>query len=44
MASTLGMAMGPWAGGTNAGAFQSDYPEYARRVPRYVPNPFKARG
>jgi protein-S-isoprenylcysteine O-methyltransferase Ste14 len=24
-------------------AFPSDYPGYARRVPRYLPNPFKAR-
>ena len=25
-------------------AFPGDYPDYARRVPRYAPNPFKARG
>jgi protein-S-isoprenylcysteine O-methyltransferase Ste14 len=24
--------------------FPADYPDYARRVPRYAPNPFKARG
>ena len=24
-------------------AFPGDYPDYARRVPRYAPNPFKAR-
>ena len=33
-----------WEEGVLSRAFQSDYPEYARRVPRYVPNPFKARG
>jgi protein-S-isoprenylcysteine O-methyltransferase Ste14 len=32
-----------WEEGVLARAFPSDYPAYARRVDRYLPNPFKAR-
>jgi protein-S-isoprenylcysteine O-methyltransferase Ste14 len=32
-----------WEEGVLARAFPSDYPSYARRVPRYFPNPLKAR-
>jgi protein-S-isoprenylcysteine O-methyltransferase Ste14 len=32
-----------WEEGVLARAFPNDYPAYARRVARYVPNPFKAR-
>lgn len=33
-----------WEEGVLSRAFPGDYPDYARRVPRYAPNPFKARG
>jgi protein-S-isoprenylcysteine O-methyltransferase Ste14 len=33
-----------WEEGVLARAFPNDYPAYARRVARYLPNPFKARG
>jgi protein-S-isoprenylcysteine O-methyltransferase Ste14 len=32
-----------WEEGVLARAFPNDYPAYARRVARYLPNPFKAR-
>jgi protein-S-isoprenylcysteine O-methyltransferase Ste14 len=32
-----------WEEGVLGRAFPGDYPSYAARVPRYVPNPFKAR-
>src|ERR1700682_5817168 len=32
-----------WEEGVLARAFPDDYPAYARRVPRYFPNPLKAR-
>ena len=32
-----------WEEGVLARTFPSDYPGYARRVPRYLPNPLKAR-
>ncbi|HVS48828.1 MAG TPA: isoprenylcysteine carboxylmethyltransferase family protein [Candidatus Dormibacteraeota bacterium] len=32
-----------WEEGVLARAFPNEYPTYARRVPRYVPNPLKAR-
>ena len=32
-----------WEEGVLARAFPNDYPTYARRVPRYLPNPLKAR-
>jgi protein-S-isoprenylcysteine O-methyltransferase Ste14 len=32
-----------WEEGVLARAFPNDYPAYARRVARYVPNPFRAR-
>jgi protein-S-isoprenylcysteine O-methyltransferase Ste14 len=32
-----------WEEGVLARAFPTDYPAYARRVARYLPNPFKAR-
>jgi protein-S-isoprenylcysteine O-methyltransferase Ste14 len=32
-----------WEEGVLARAFPDDYPPYARRVARYLPNPFKAR-
>lgn len=32
-----------WEEGVLARAFPNDYPPYARRVARYLPNPFKAR-
>ena len=32
-----------WEEGVLARAFPNDYPDYALRVPRYFPNPFKAR-
>ncbi len=32
-----------WEEGVLARTFPGDYPEYARRVPRYVPNPLKGR-
>jgi protein-S-isoprenylcysteine O-methyltransferase Ste14 len=32
-----------WEEGVLARAFPSDYPPYARRVPRYFPNPLRAR-
>ncbi|HEV2029514.1 MAG TPA: isoprenylcysteine carboxylmethyltransferase family protein [Candidatus Dormibacteraeota bacterium] len=32
-----------WEEGVLARAFPNDYPPYARRVPRYFPNPLKAR-
>src|SRR5258706_5615897 len=32
-----------WEGGVLARALPDDYPAYARRVARYLPNPFKAR-
>ena len=32
-----------WEEGVLARAFPDDYPAYARRVARYLPNPFKAR-
>ena len=32
-----------WEERVLAHAFPNDYPAYAQRVPRYVPNPFKAR-
>src|SRR4029077_5698802 len=31
-----------WEEGVLASAFPDDYPQYALRVPRYVPNPLKA--
>jgi len=33
-----------WEEGVLARAFPGDYPAYARRVPRYLPNPFRPRG
>jgi protein-S-isoprenylcysteine O-methyltransferase Ste14 len=33
-----------WEERVLAGTFPNDYPPYALRVPRYFPNPFKARG
>jgi protein-S-isoprenylcysteine O-methyltransferase Ste14 len=33
-----------WEEGVLASAFPDEYPAYARRVPRYLPNPFHARG
>jgi len=33
-----------WEERVLAGAFPLDYPPYARRVPRYFPNPFRWRG
>src|ERR1700674_1771127 len=32
-----------WEEGVLARAFPDDYPAYARRVPRYLPNPFRPR-
>jgi protein-S-isoprenylcysteine O-methyltransferase Ste14 len=32
-----------WEEGVLGRAFPDDYPTYARRVPRYFPNPLKAR-
>jgi protein-S-isoprenylcysteine O-methyltransferase Ste14 len=32
-----------WEEGVLSRAFPDDYPAYARRVPRYLPNPLKAR-
>jgi len=32
-----------WEEGVLARAFPGDYPSYALRVSRYLPNPFKAR-
>jgi protein-S-isoprenylcysteine O-methyltransferase Ste14 len=32
-----------WEEGVLARTFPADYPQYARRVPRYVPNPLKGR-
>jgi len=32
-----------WEERVLAGAFPNDYPAYAQRVPRYFPNPLKAR-
>ena len=32
-----------WEEGVLARAFPNDYPAYAKRVPRYAPNPLKAR-
>jgi protein-S-isoprenylcysteine O-methyltransferase Ste14 len=32
-----------WEERVLAGAFPNDYPQYALRVPRYFPNPFRAR-
>jgi hypothetical protein len=31
-----------WEEGVLARAFPNDYPAYAKRVPRYAPNPLKA--
>ena len=33
-----------WEESVLSRTFPRDYPDYARRVPRYAPNPFKARG
>jgi protein-S-isoprenylcysteine O-methyltransferase Ste14 len=33
-----------WEESVLSRTFPGDYPDYARRVPRYAPNPFKARG
>jgi protein-S-isoprenylcysteine O-methyltransferase Ste14 len=33
-----------WEEGVLARAFPNEYPPYARRVPRYAPNPFKGAG
>jgi protein-S-isoprenylcysteine O-methyltransferase Ste14 len=32
-----------WEEGVLERAFPDEYPAYARRVPRYAPNPLKAR-
>jgi protein-S-isoprenylcysteine O-methyltransferase Ste14 len=32
-----------WEERVLANAFPNDYPDYASRVPRYFPNPFKGR-
>src|SRR6266851_5763932 len=33
-----------WEEGVLSRAFPADYPDYAREVPRYAPNPFRKRG
>ena len=32
-----------WEEGVLSRAFPGDYPDYASRVPRYVPNPLRSR-